>query len=127
MLIDKITPRWGKANYVPFTIDSTTLNVGIDSNRVSVDLEALQKDTSTTLYIVQDYDGTLLEGLDNGIAPALMAEIPPMKTKMVNTGIQNDKGEDTYQPEKIPVDVDNIYFTLYPLQYPLENDESRGA
>lgn len=124
MLIDKVPVKWGKPEYVLFSVEGTTLYVGKGENTVSVDLQQTQQDTSQTIYIMQDYSGTLGIGLDAGVMPVLIAEIPPYKTQLVATGEQNEKGEDTYKPERIPVDVDNIQFTLYPMEYPLEAAET---
>ena len=124
MLIDKIPEKWGKPEYVPFKVDGTTLFVGKGENTVSVDLQEAQQDTAQRIYIMQDYSGTLGIGFDAGVMPVLIAEIPPYKTQLVATGEQNEKGEDTYKPERIPVDVDNIQFTLYPMEYPLEAAET---
>lgn len=119
MLIDKISQTWGKPSYVPLKVEGTILVVGTGENVVSVDLDVMQSDTSTTVYIMQNYDGTLAVGIDNGITPVLTADIPPAKNELVATGKTNGSGEETYQPETKEVDVDNIYFTLYPLRYPL--------
>lgn len=122
MLIEKIPVTWGKAEYVPFTIDGTMLNAGKGENTVSLDLEEAQSDTAVTIDIMQDYDGTL--SMDKGILSVMTIAIPPAREKLVETGETNDKGESAYKVEKVPVDVENIHFTLYPMQYALE--ETKG-
>lgn len=120
MLIDKIPEKWGKPKYAPFKVDGTTLFVGKGENTVSVDLQEAQQDTAQQIYIMRDYSGTLGIGFDAGVMPVLIADIPPYKTQYVDTGTTNDNGEDVFAPERIPVDVDNVQFTLLPMQYPLE-------
>lgn len=127
MLIDKVPVKWGKPEYVPFSVEGTTLYVGKGENTVSVDLQQTQQDTSQTIYVMQDYSGTLGIGFDAGVMPVLIADIPPYKTQYVDTGTKNDKDEEVFAPERIPVDVDNIQFTLLPMQYPLEAADATAS
>lgn len=122
MLIDKIPKRWGKAEYVPFKVDGTTLYAGQGENTVNIDLAEVQADTAQTVYVMQDYSGTLSIGFDSSLPYLLLtAEIPPYKTQLVDTGEKNKDGEEQYKPERVPIDVDNIQFTLWPLQISLES------
>lgn len=122
MLIDKIPKRWGKAEYVPFKVDGTTLYAGQGENTVHIDLAEVQADTAQTVYVMQDYSGTLSIGFDSSLPYLLLtAEIPPYKTQLVDTGEKNKDGEEQYKPERIPIDIDNIQFTLWPLQISLES------
>lgn len=127
MLIEKITEKWGKPEYVPFKVDGTTLFVGRGENTVSVNLQEAQQDTAQRIYVMQDYSGTLEIGFDAGVMPVLIADIPPYKTQYVDTGKKNDKDEEVFAPERIPVDVDNIQFTLLPMQYPLEAADTTAS
>ena len=122
MLIDKIPKRWGKAEYVPFKVDGTTLYAGQGENTVNIDLAEVQADTAQTVYVMQDYSGTLSIGFDSSLPYLLLtAEIPPYKTQLVDTGEKNKDGEEQYKPERVPIDGDNIQFTLWPLQISLES------
>lgn len=127
MLIDKIPEKWGKPEYVPFNVDGTTLFVGKGENTVSVDLQKAQQDTAQRIYIMQDYSGTLVVGFDAGVMPVLIADIPPYKTHYVDTGTKNDKDGEVFAPERIPVDIDNVQFTLLPMQYPLEAADTTAS
>lgn len=127
MLIDKIPEKWGKPEYVPFKVNGTTLFVGKGENTVSVDLQETQQDTAQRIYVMQDYGGTLGIGFDAGVMPVLIADIPPYKTQYVDTGTKNDKDEEVFAPKRIPVDVDNIQFTLLPMQYPLEAADTTAS
>lgn len=122
MLIDKIPKKWGKAEYVPFKVDGTTLYAGQGENTVHIDLSEVQADTAQTVYVMQDYSGTLSIGFDSSLPYLLLtAEIPPYKTQLVDTGEKNKDGVEQYKPERIPIDIDNIQFTLWPLQISLES------
>ena len=122
MLIDKIPKKWGKAEYVPFKVDGTTLYAGQGENTVHIDLAEVQADTAQTVYVMQDYSGTLSIGFDSSLPYLLLtAEIPPYKTQLVDTGEKNKDGEEQYKPERVPIDIDNIQFTLWPLQISLES------
>lgn len=122
MLIKRIPKKWGKAEYVPFKVDGTTLYAGQGENTVHIDLAEVQADTAQTVYVMQDYSGTLSIGFDSSLPYLLLtAEIPPYKTQLVDTGEKNKDGEEQYKPERIPIDIDNIQFTLWPLQISLES------
>lgn len=125
MLIKRIPKKWGKAEYVPFKVDGTTLYAGQGENTVHADLQEIQSDMSQTVYVMQDYSGTLSVGFDSSLPYILlMAEIPPYQTQMVDTGEKNKDGEGQYKPERVPIDVDNIQFTLWPLQVAIEAESA---
>lgn len=128
MLIDKIPKRWGKAEYVPFKVDGSTLYAGQGENTVHIDLAEVQSDTAQTVYVMQDYSGTLSIGFDSSLPYLLLtAGIPPYKTQMVDTGEKNKDGEEQYRPERVPIDVDNIQFTLWPLQVAIEAESATAS
>lgn len=125
MLIKRIPKKWGKAEYVPFKVDGTTLYAGQGENTVHADLQEIQSDMAQTVYVMQDYSGTLSVGFDSSLPYILlMAEIPPYQTQMVDTGEKNKDGEEQYKPERVPIDVDNIQFTLWPLQVAIESESA---
>lgn len=125
MLIKRIPKKWGKAEYVPFKVDGTTLYAGQGENTVHADLQEIQSDMAQTVYIMQDYSGTLSVGF-NSYLPyiLLMAEIPPYQMQMVNTGEKNKDGDEQYKPERVPIDIDNIQFTLWPMQVAIESESA---
>lgn len=125
MLIKKIPKKWGKAEYVPFKVDGTTLYAGQGENTVHADLQEIQSDMAQTVYIMQDYSGTLSVGF-NSYLPyiLLMAEIPPYQMQMVDTGEKNKDGDEQYKPERVPIDIDNIQFTLWPMQAAIESESA---
>lgn len=125
MLIKRIPKKWGKAEYVPFKVDGTTLYVGQGENTVHADLQEIQSDMAQTVYIMQDYSGTLSVGF-NSYLPyiLLMAEIPPYQMQMVDTGEKNKDGDEQYKPERVPIDIDNIQFTLWPMQVAIESESA---
>ena len=128
MLIDKIPKRWGKAEYVPFKVDGTTLYAGQGENTVLADLQEIQSDMAQTVYVMQDYSGSLSVGFDSSLPYILlMAEIPPYQTQMVDTGEKNKDGEEQYKPERVPIDVDNIQFTLWPLHVAIESESAAAS
>lgn len=125
MLIKRIPKKWGEAEYVPFKVDGTTLYAGQGENTVHADLQEIQSDMAQTVYVMQDYSGTLSVGFDSSLPYILlMAEIPPYQTQMVDTGEKNKDGEEQYKPERVPIDVDNIQFTLWPLQVAIESESA---
>lgn len=125
MLIKRIPKKWGKAEYVPFKVDGTTLYAGQGENTVHADLQEIQSDMAQTVYIMQDYSGTLSVGF-NSYLPyiLLMAEIPPYQMQMVDTGEKNKDGDEQYKPERVPIDIDNIQFTLWPMQVAVESESA---
>jgi|GEM_PF-2428203 len=125
MLIKRIPKKWGKAEYVPFKVDGTTLYAGQGENTVHADLQEIQSDMAQTVYIMQDYSGTLSVGF-NSYLPyiLLMAEIPPYQMQMVDTGEKNKDGDEQYKPERVPIDIDNIQFTLWPMQVAIESESA---
>lgn len=125
MLIKRIPKKWGKAEYVPFKVDGTTLYAGQGENTVHSDLQEIQSDMAQTVYIMQDYSGTLSVGF-NSYLPyiLLMAEIPPYQIQMVDTGEKNKDGDEQYKPERVPIDIDNIQFTLWPMQVAIESESA---
>lgn len=125
MLIKRIPKKWGKAEYVPFKVDGTTLYAGQGENTVHADLQEIQSDMAQTVYIMQDYSGTLSVGF-NSYLPyiLLMAEIPPYQMQMVDTGEKNKDGDEQYKPERVPIDIDNIQFTLWPMQIAIESESA---
>ncbi len=125
MLIKRIPKKWGKAEYVPFKVDGTTLYAGQGENTVHADLQEIQSDMAQTVYIMQDYSGTLSVGF-NSYLPyiLLMAEIPPYQIQMVDTGEKNKDGDEQYKPERVPIDIDNIQFTLWPMQVAIESESA---
>lgn len=125
MLIKRIPKKWGKAEYVPFKVDGTTLHAGQGENTVHADLQEIQSDMAQTVYIMQDYSGTLSVGF-NSYLPyiLLMAEIPPYQMQMVDTGEKNKDGDEQYKPERVPIDIDNIQFTLWPMQVAIESESA---
>lgn len=125
MLIKRIPKKWGKAEYVPFKVDGTTLYAGQGENTVHADLQEIQSDMAQTVYIMQDYSGTLSVGF-NPYLPyiLLMAEIPPYQMQMVDTGEKNKDGDEQYKPERVPIDIDNIQFTLWPMQVAIESESA---
>lgn len=125
MLIKRIPKKWGKAEYVPFKVDGTTLYAGQGENTVHADLQEIQSDTAQTVYIMQDYSGTLSVGF-NSYLPyiLLMAEIPPYQMQMVDTGEKNKDGDEQYKPERVPIDINNIQFTLWPMQVAIESESA---
>lgn len=128
MLIKRIPKKWGKAEYVPFKVDGTTLYAGQGENTVHADLQEIQSDIAQTVYVMQDYSGTLSVGFDSSLPYILlMAEIPPYQTQMVDTGEKNKDGEEQYRPERVPIDVDNIQFTLWPLQVAIEAESATAS
>ena len=128
MLIKRIPKKWGKAEYVPFKVDGTTLYAGQGENTVHADLQEIQSDMAQTVYVMQDYSGTLSVGFDSSLPYILlMAEIPPYQTQMVDTGEKNKDGEEQYKPERVPIDVDNIQFTLGPLQVAIESESAAAS
>ena len=128
MLIDKIPKRWGKAEYVPFKVDGTTLYAGQGENTVHADLQEIQSDMAQTVYVMQDYSGSLSVGFDSSLPYILlMEEIPPYQTQMVDTGEKNKDGEEQYKPERVPIDVDNIQFTLWPLHVAIESESAAAS
>lgn len=128
MLIKRIPKKWGKAEYVPFKVDGTTLYAGQGENTVHADLQEIQSDMAQTVYVMQDYSGTLSVGFDSSLPYILlMAEIPPYQTQMVDTGEKNKDGEEQDKPERVPIDVDNIQFTLWPLQVAIESESAAAS
>lgn len=128
MLIKRIPKKWGKAEYVPFKVDGTTLFAGQGENTVHADLQEIQSDMAQTVYVMQDYSGTLSVGFDSSLPYILlMAEITPYQTQMVDTGEKNKDGEEQYKPERVPIDVDNIQFTLWPLQVAIESESAAAS
>ena len=127
MLIKRIPKRWGEAEYVPFKVDGTTLYAGQGENTVHADLQEIQSDMAQTVYIMQDYSGTLSVGF-NSYLPyiLLMAEIPPYQMQMVDTGEKNKDGDEQYKPERVPIDIDNIQFTLWPMQVAIESESAEA-
>ncbi|SHJ91700.1 hypothetical protein [Megasphaera elsdenii] len=125
MLVKRIPKKWGKAEYVPFKVDGTTLYAGQGENTVHADLQEIQSDMAQTVYIMQDYSGTLSVGF-NSYLPyiLLMAEIPPYQMQMVDTGEKNKDGDEQYKPERVPIDIDNIQFTLWPMQVAIESESA---
>lgn len=125
MLIKRIPKKWGKAEYVPFKVDGTTLYAGQGENTVHADLQEIQSDMAQTVYIMQDYSGTLSVGF-NSYLPyiLLMAEIPPYQMQMVDTGEKNKDSDEQYKPERVPIDIDNIQFTLWPMQVAIESESA---
>lgn len=125
MLIKRIPKKWGKAEYVPFKVDGTMLYAGKGENTVHADLQEIQSDMAQTVYIMQDYSGTLSVGF-NSYLPyiLLMAEIPPYQMQMVDTGEKNKDGDEQYKPERVPIDIDNIQFTLWPMQVAIESESA---
>ena len=125
MLIKRIPKRWGKAEYVPFKVDGTMLYAGQGENTVHADLQEIQSDMAQTVYIMQDYSGTLSVGF-NSYLPyiLLMAEILPYQMQMVDTGEKNKDGDEQYKPERVPIDIDNIQFTLWPMQVAIESESA---
>lgn len=125
MLIKRIPKKWGKAEYVPFKVDGTTLYAGQGENTVHADLQEIQSDMAQTVYIMQDYSGTLSVGF-NSYLPyiLLMAEIPPYQMQMVDTGEKNKDGDEQYKPERVPIDIDNIQFALWPMQVAIESESA---
>lgn len=53
-----------------------------------------------------------------------MAEIPPYQIQMVDTGEKNKDGDEQYKPERVPIDIDNIQFTLWPMQVAIESESA---
>ena len=128
MLIKRIPKKWGKAEYVPFKVDGTTLYAGQGENTVHADLQEIQSDMAQTVYVMQDYSGTLSVGFDSSLPYILlMAEIPPYQTQMVDTGEKNKDGEEQYKPERVSIDVDNIQFTLWPLHVAIEPESAAAS
>lgn len=125
MLIKRIPKKWGKAEYVPFKVDGTTLYAGQGENTVHADLQEIQSDMAQAVYIMQDYSGTLSVGF-NSYLPyiLLMAKIPPYQMQMVDTGEKNKDGDEQYKPERVPIDIDNIQFTLWPMQVAIESESA---
>ena len=81
MLIKRIPKKWGKAEYVPFKVDGTTLYAGQGENTVHADLQEIQSDMAQTVYVMQDYSGTLSVGFDSSLPYILLEEENTAETK----------------------------------------------
>ena len=123
MFVKKVTKKWRKCEYVPYGVVCSVLFVGTGENTVSIDLEDEQSDRAKSIRIAQDYNGTLV--FENSkYRTALLLDIPPERTRLVETGELNEKDEPIKIVEKIPVDVDNCSITLFPLEFPLEKEDA---
>ena len=122
MFIEKITKKWCKCEYAPYGVEGSLLFIGKGENMVSIDLETEQQDQAKSIRVAQEYSGTLT--LSDAPKTAVIVDIPPVRSQLVETGELNEKDEPIKVVKKIPVDVDNCTLTLFPLEYPLEKEEA---
>lgn len=129
MFVNKI----GKSEpYVPFVESTDSLILGIEGNQIIVNLAAKEKDTQEVINIMQTNEGTLVEGLENGLFYAAVIIIPPRaydwkKSDVPVIDIDPETGEERETwpivPVPRPFNIDAAELQLFTLERPLEEPE----
>lgn len=122
MRVENISKK-GYGGYLPYTVKGTKLTLGKGKNKVTLDLSSMQTDERVVYDVYRDGDGLLipqeLAADTKCLFYAAIISIPPKQTEIVSMEtVTDDQGKETTNMviEKLPLDMEAVSMTLWPLQ-----------
>lgn len=131
MVIDKLAKEG--ACYAPVKTAGTSIALGVDGNSLMVDTTELWSAEQSVVDVYTRGAGQPLtldaaDG-DSGIYNVATIVIPPKKSKMVEAGTQvneqTGKEETVIKIETLPLDMDAVQVTLWPLPFSITAPEQQ--
>lgn len=111
------------AYFAPVKVDGTQVTLGVTDNSLTLDLAKLEQADQVIVDVVTHGDGeelTLGKPEDSVYNVATLV-IPPEKTELVEVGTKvnemTGKEEPDVKIERLPLDVDAVRVTLWPLPF----------
>lgn len=126
MQIEKLDKE--DALYAPVTLDGTMVTVGVEGNSVTIDAAELETAEQTVVDVYTHGAGEPLttdtDNINGGIFNVATVVIPPEKTEIIEAGKkknkQTGKEETVIKVEHLPLDIDAVKVTLWPLPFQVE-------
>lgn len=131
MVIDKLEK--GDAAYAPVKVDGTSIALGVDSNNLVIDAtEHWDAEQSVVdVYTRGAGQPLTLDAADggSGIYNVATIVIPPKRSEIVEAGTQvneqTGKEETVVKIETLPLDMDAVRVTLWPLPFSITAPEKQ--
>ena len=131
MVIEKLEK--GDAAYAPVKVAGTSITLGVDGNNLVIDAtEHWDAEQSVAdVYTRGAGQPLTLDAADgdSGIYNVATIVIPPKKSKMVEAGTQvneqTGKEETVIKIETLPLDMDAVQVTLWPLPFSITAPEQQ--
>lgn len=131
MVIDKLEKE--DAAYAPVKVAGTSITLGVDGNNLVIDAT---EHWDTEQSVVDVYTRGAGQPLtldaadgDSGIYNVVTIVIPPKKSEIVEAGTQvneqTGKEETVVKIETLPLDMDAVQVTLWPLPFPITAPEKQ--
>lgn len=131
MVIDKLEKE--DATYAPVSVAGTNITLGVDGNSIVIDTT---EHWNTEQSVVDVYTRGAGQPLtldaadgDSGIYNVATIVIPPKKSEIVEVGTQvneqTGKGETVIKIETLPLDMDAVQVTLWPLPFAIVAPEKQ--
>ncbi len=129
MVIEKLFKK--ESAYAPVSIEGTNIIIGPEGNSVSIDALSNQAIERNVIGVYTEGPGSKLH-IDNGSKGYSVATIiiPPKKFKIIDSGTEESdpmNGERTsnIKTEALPVDMNSVVVSLWPLPFEVEPLESK--
>ena len=131
MVIEKLEK--GDAAYAPVKVAGTSITLGVDGNKLVIDATEHWDAEQSVVDVYTRGAGQPLtldaaDG-DSGIYNVATIVIPPKKSKMVEAGTQvneqTGKEETVIKIETLPLDMDGVQVTLWPLPFSITAPEQQ--
>lgn len=131
MVIEKLEK--GDAAYAPVKVAGTSITLGVDGNNLVIDATEHWDAEQSVVDVYTRGAGQPLtldaaDG-DSGIYNVATIVIPPKKSKMVEAGTQvneqTGKEETVIKIETLPLDMDAVQVTLWPLPFSITAPEQQ--
>ena len=131
MVIEKLEK--GDAAYAPVKVAGTSITLGVDGNKLVIDATEHWDAEQSVVDVYTRGAGQPLtldaaDG-DSGIYNVATIVIPPKKSKMVEAGTQvneqTGKEETVIKIETLPLDMDAVQVTLWPLPFSITAPEQQ--
>lgn len=98
---------------IPYTVSKTKID--FDDGMLTMKLERYQKDWPIHKDICMDADGNLTMGVGDGLFYVAEVDIPAREYQAQETA----EGEEEAAPVALPLDMDKVTLTLWPLENPV--------
>lgn len=131
MVIDKLEKE--DATYSPVSVAGTNITLGVDGNNIVIDATEHWSAEQSVVNVYTRGAGQPLtldaaDG-DSGIYNVATIVIPPKKSKIVEAGAQvneqTGKEETVIKIETLPLDMDAVQVTLWPLPFAIVAPEKQ--
>ena len=111
------------AYFAPVKVDGTQVTLGVTDNSLTLDLAKLEQADQVIVDVVTHGDGEklTLDKPEDSVYNVATLVIPPAKTALVAVGTKvnemTGKEEPDVKIERLPLDVDAVRVTLWPLPF----------